>query len=207
MIIQEYKEKLFQEFKDKYVKNRFNNELSTISEKFKNNQEIIENELLSSFKENCKKAEKLQKENLKGKMKYIYFSFLRTNILESKGDWRIDFFDGRWFLDSEECSSDMDFVWIYEDFFKYINKLMDKRKEYGRAIREMDIEKIKLEESNKYNGIAMQILAQLINQFMECDEYKNIDKDEEIIFFAGEYMDDVVILYDGSKEQNEVETV
>ena len=71
----------------------------------------------------------------------------------------------------------------------------------------MDIEKIKLEESNKYNGIAMQILAQLINQFMECDEYKNIDKDEEIIFFAGEYMDDVVILYDGSKEQNEVETV
>ncbi|CAH0437506.1 Conserved hypothetical protein [Clostridium neonatale] len=84
---------------------------------------------------------------------------------------------------------------------------MDKRKEYGRAIREMDIEKIKLEESNKYNGIAMQILAQLINQFMECDEYKNIDKDEEIIFFAGEYMDDVVILYDGSKEQNEVETV
>ena len=53
----------------------------------------------------------------------------------------------------------------------------------------------------------MQILAQLINQFMECDEYKNIDKDEEIIFFAGEYMDDVVILYDGSKEQNEVETV
>lgn len=207
MIIQEDKEKLFQEFKDKYVNNIFNNEISIISEKFKNNQELIKNELLSSFKENCKKAEKLQKENLKGKIKYIYFSFLRTNIMGNKGNWRIDFFDGRWFLDNEECSSDMDFLWIYEDFFKYVNELMDKRKEYGRAIREMDVEKIKLNESNKYHGIAIQILANLINEFMECDEYKNIDKDEEILFFAGEYMDDIVILYDGSKGKNEVETV
>jgi len=82
-----------------------------------------------------------------------------------------------------------------------MEELQIKRKEYGRTITEMDIEKIKLKEGNKYHRLGIKILESVVKDFVECDEYKEMKKNDEISILAGEYCDEAVLIYETSKEK------
>ena len=201
MIIQENKEKILEEFKNKYVMNRFMNEISKINEIIEKKEKVIKDEILLNFNKVCENAKNLQNQNLKKEIKFIYISFLRTSLLENKGIYRIELFDENWFLDKEECSINLDFTFIYEDLFKHIDELQEKKKEYGRTITEMDIEKIKLKEGDKYHELIIRIFENMKNELMECENFKEMIKNEEFMIFAGEYMDEVELLYESSNEE------
>ena len=201
MIIQENKEKILEEFKNKYVMNRFMNEISKINEIIEKKEKVIKDEILLNFNKVCEKAKNLQNQNLKKEIKFIYISFLRTSLLENKGIYRIELFDENWFLDNEECSINLDFTFIYEDLFKHIDELQENKKEYGRTITEMDIEKIKLKEGDKYHELIIRIFENMKNELMECENFKEMIKNEEFMIFAGEYMDEVELLYESSNEE------
>ncbi|KFX57242.1 hypothetical protein FDC50_16310 [Clostridium botulinum] len=203
MIIPVDKEKVLQEFNEKYVKEMFNEEYSNIYEKFNNNKESIKKELINNFDNVCKIADSLQNKSLKGKIQYIYISYLRTNLMQNSGIYRIDMYDDKWFLDKEECRGNLDLSFIYEPLFKHSNELLEKRKEYGRTITEMDIEKIKVSEGNKYNGIAIDILESIVCDFLNCESYKEMKKSEEIMIFVGEYRDEVKIIYENSPSKED----
>ena len=196
MIIHVDKEKVLDEFKRKYVEGCFYEEASKIYEYFEENKDSIKKEILVSFREGCKKALEFQDTGVKGEVKFIYISYLRTSIMENKSTYRIDFFDDRWFMDKEECSVDLNMDFIYDQLFKHMEELNEKKSEYGRTITEMDIEKIKMKESEKYNKIALNILDGMVEDFIDCDEYKEMKKSDEIRIFAGEYMDTVRVLYE-----------
>ena len=203
MIIPVDKEKVLEEFKDKYVENRFKNEISKINEKLQKNEKIIKTEILLNFNKVCKNAKNLQNENLKKKIKFIYISFLRTSLLENKGIWRIDLFDENCFLDKEECSINLDFSFLYENLFNFIEELQEKKKEYGRTITEMDIEKIKLQEGDKYHKFVIKILEDTIKDLIECENFKEMNRHEELMIFAGEYKDEVELLYENEEINKE----
>jgi len=203
MIIPVDKEKVLEEFKDKYVENRFKNEISKINEKLQKNEKIIKTEILLNFNKVCKNAKNLQNENLKKKIKFIYISFLRTSLLENKGIWRIDLFDENWFLDKEECFINLDFSFLYESLFEHIKELQEKKKEYGRTITEMDIEKIKLQEGDKYHKFVIKILEDIVNELIECENFKEMKRHEELMIFAGEYKDEVELLYENEEINKE----
>ena len=207
MIIPVDKEKILQEFKDKYVNNRFINEIPKINEKIEKNEKVIKNEILLNFNKVCENAKRLQNENLKKKIKSIYISFLRTSLLENKGIWRIDLFDENWFLDKEECFINLDFSFIYEDLFNFIEELQEKKKEYGRSITEMDVEKIKLQEGDKYHKLIIKFFQNIISEIIECENFIKMNKQEELMIFAGEYMDEVELLYESLSEEMKKEEV
>lgn len=198
MIIHVDKEKVLDEFKRKYVEGRFYEQSSKIYEYFEENKESIKKEILISFREGCKRALELQSSGTKQDIKFIYISYLRTSIMENKGIYRIDFFDERWFMDKEECSVDFDMDFVYEPLFKHMEELNEKKSEYGRTITEMNIDKIKMKESERYNKIALNILDDMVEDFINIDEYKEMKKSDEIRIFAGEYMDKVRVLYENS---------
>lgn len=87
---------------------------------------------------------------------------------------------------------------------KHIEELKEKKSEYGRTITEMDIENIKLKEADRYNNIALRILDGLTDDFISCDEYKEMNKNEEIHIFAGGYMDKVRVLYESPSCEKEI---
>ena len=207
MIIPVDKEKILQEFKDKYVNNRFINEIPKINKKIEKNEKVIKNEILLNFNKVCENAKNLQNQNLKKEIKFIYISFLRTSLLENKGIWRIDLFDENWFLDKEECFINLDCTFIYEDLFSFIEELQVKKKEYGRTITEMDIEKIKLQEGDKYHNLIMRFFENKINELIECENFKEMNKHNELMIFTGEYMDEVELLYESSSEEMKKEEV
>lgn len=195
MIIQVDKEKLLREFEEKYVVDRYKNEFGKIIEKYKSDKDSIEKELISKFDLVCKEAIKLQGKELKGEVKYIYISLLRTSLLENKGEWRIDLYDEKWFLDKEECSINIDFDFLYDSFFSHMEELLKKKNQYGQDINDMDIEKIKLKEANKYHFLALELFKVMIEGFLESISYKEMRKKEDITIMAGEYMDATNIIY------------
>lgn len=201
MIIPVNKEKIMDEFKTKYVEGRFYGESPKIYEMFEDNKKSIIEELILKFKEVCKKAINMQEQDLKGEIKYIYISYLRTSLMQNSSICRIDLYDDKCFLDKEECFVNIELSFIYEPLFNHMEELQIKRKEYGRTITEVDIEKIKLKEGNKYHNLGIKILECIVNDFVECDEYKEMKKSDEISIFAGEYCDEAVIIYETSKEK------
>ncbi|MBU3134566.1 hypothetical protein KPL40_19340 [Clostridium gasigenes] len=195
MITQINKEELLAEFEEKYVANRWVNEFIQIDERYKNNTVAIEENLISKFDSVCKKVRDLQERNLKGEIKYIYFSLLRTSLLENKGQYRIDLYDENWFLDKEEDSINIDLDFIYTSLFKHMEELKEKKNEYGRNITDMDIENIMLQEAEKYHILAVEFLKGLIEKFINISSYEEIKKIEDIMILAGEYMDAKEIIY------------
>ena len=195
MIIQANKEKALKEFEEKYVHNRYITEFQKIIEKYKTDRESIKENLALKFNAVCTEAILLQKKELKGEIRYIHFSMLRTKILENKGQWRIDLYDKKWFLDKEGCAINIDLDFIYEPLFNHIKELSKKKKEYGRTIKEKDIQLIKLREANKYHGLALNVIRDMLQSFLECTAYKEMKKKEDIVIMAGEYMDDAITIY------------
>lgn len=196
MIIPVDKEKILHEFNEKYVIKRFEQETVKIYEKFENNKEELKGEILSKFKKVCTYAKELQEKALKGEIKYIYISYLRTSIVENKGVYRIDMYDDKWFLDKEECFINLSLDFIFEPLFAHVGELEGHKKEYGRNITSMDIERIRLKEGDKYHKLTIEILKSMINDFLECDEYESMKKHETIMILAGEYRDEAILLYE-----------
>ena len=202
-----YKEKILFEFLEKYVVNKWIHEFSQIDEKYKNNISVIEEELKSKFDSICKLGEELQNQGVKGEIKYIYFSFLRTSLLKNKGEFRIDLYDENWFLDKAECSINIELDFIYGSFFQHMKELKEKKKEYAhmkkvrstnmnfRVITDMDIEDIMLGEADKYHILAVEFMKEIIENLIEVPFYKKMKKLEEINIMAGEYMDASEIIY------------
>ncbi len=200
MIIQADKEKVLKEFQEKYVADKYKEEFTKIIEKYKTSREKIKENLTSKFNSVCKEAISLQEKELKGEITYIYFSMLRTRLLEDKGIWRIDLYDKKWFLDKEECSINIDLDFIYEPLFKHMEELSEKKKEYGRVIKEKDINLIKQREANKYNILAANVIIEMLQSFFECTSYNEMKKKEDMRIMISEYMGNSVMIY--SKENS-----
>lgn len=198
------KSKVLEELKDKYVGNDWIDNFFCIDEFYRENQKEIDENLLEELRKSCKKCSDMQG-NGKGKINYIYFSFLRTSIIQGKGEFRIDFYDEKWFLDNEECSLNIDLSFLYIKLFELKETLKDKKIFYGRVINDIDIEEIILDEADKYHILACEFLKDIItDKFLLLDEYKKIKKDNKIKIFIGEFMDYSEMIYEGSKESQEV---
>ena len=195
MIIYPDKEKLLEEFQEKYVTDKWVDKFLEADEMYKSDKAAIEKNLIIAFEEVCKQTVILQEKQLKGDIKYIYISLLRTSILENKGEYRIDLYDENWFLDKEESSINIDLNFIYVPLFDFVKELKEKKKEYGRTITDMDIENIMLREVYKFHVLAVEFLKGLIENLIKIYSYEEMKKAEDISILAGEYMDEAEIIY------------
>ena len=155
----------------------------------------IEENLFLSFEEVCKKVREFQEKKLKGEIKYIYFSLLRTKILEYKGEYRVDLYDENWFLDKKETSVNVDLNFLYVPLFDFMRELKEKKNEHGRIITDMDIEHIMLGEVNKFHVLAVEFLKNIFEKFVTIPAYEAMGKANDIKILAGEYMDEAEIIY------------
>ena len=198
------KEEVLQEFKKKYVDDIWVNEFIKNDEFYRDNKEEIDFKLRQKFDFICKKCIDMQKKNLKGEVNYIYFSLLRTSILEGRGEFRIDFYDENWFLDKEESSVNIELDFLYSTLFELESLLKNKKMEYGRTITEMDIEYIILDEADKYHILCAEFLKDMVKeQFINLPSYKEMKKSSNLKILVGEFMDETEIIYEENRKENE----
>ncbi|MBW6409682.1 hypothetical protein [Clostridium weizhouense] len=192
------KDKILEEFKVKYVDNNWVKDFIRIDEFYRNNKDDIDTKLIEKFNLVCEKCISMQKDNLKGQVAYIYFSFLRSSIIKKKGEVRIDLYDENWFLDKQECSINIELDFLYNSLFELESNLKNRKMEYGRTITDMDVEYIILDEADKYHILAVEFLKQLVSKFIEFDSYKIMKKSSNIKILAGELMDSAEIIYENN---------
>lgn len=193
------REEAIQDFMERYVIDRWQDEILAIDERYAKNKASIEKELTDAFVKVCHQAQLLQQQQRKGSIHYIYFSFLRTSILENKSIYRIDFYDENWFLDNEECCGHWDVDFIYHSLFQHMRELEEKRKAYARKVTAMDIEHFKLFEAFKYNMLVIEFIREQLPALLEQEAFKGVKCSEELHILAGEYMDQSEILYAGGE--------
>lgn len=189
------KKEMLKDFIEKYVLDRWYEELIVIDKRYRENKEDIEKELIYAFSTVCQNAVKLQEENKKGDIKYIYISFLRTSIMDNKSFYRIDAYDEKWFLDKEECCTYWNTDFVFNSLFTHMQELEEKKKEYARNITSIDIDRIKLLEALRYNTLVIEFMREMIPKLVEIEEYKKMNKSLEIRILAGEYMDISEVIY------------
>lgn len=198
------KEEVLKEFKNKYVDDMWVNDFIKNDEFYIANKEEIDSKLRQKFDFLCKKCIEMQNSNLKGEVNYIYFSLLRTSILEGKGEFRIDFYDENWFLDKEECSDNIELDFLYNTLFELESTLKSKKIEYGRTITEMDVEYIILDEADKYHILCGEFLKDMVKeQFINLPSYKEMKKSSNLKILVGEFMDETEIIYEENEKEIE----
>lgn len=189
------KKEIKEQFFIKHVAKRWQDEVFNIDERYSSDTNEIDNSIIFKFNSVCKNALLLQRDSLKGNIKYIYISFLRTSIMDNKAFYRIDLYDENWFLDKEECSTEIDLNFIFKSLFDHMCELENIKNEYGRTITSMDIDNIKFLEAGKYHVLAIEFLRSIVLRLIECSYYKEMNKDKDICIMVGEYMDRSEILY------------
>ncbi|MCB2342178.1 hypothetical protein [Clostridium estertheticum] len=111
-----------------YVVNTWFNDFLKIDEIYRSDNYVIDGNLVSAFNEVCKQAICLQDKQLKGEIRYIYFSLLRTSILENKGEYRVDLYDENWFLDKQESFINIDLNFIFASILSIWKNLRKRKK-------------------------------------------------------------------------------
>lgn len=187
--------KKVEKFYQDYIKNKWIEIFVELDKEYQKNLNVIINDVVRDFSKVCQRVIELQKRNEKGKVKYIYFSFLRTNILADNGDFRVDIYDENWFLDNKQCSGSIDMSFVFKYLFNFIEKIKKNSLENKISMSDIELEKIKLEESERYKILAIEYLKTIVLKMVEDEKYKQMIKEENIYIIAGEYMDECQLIY------------
>ncbi|HEX9062340.1 MAG TPA: pentapeptide repeat-containing protein [Clostridia bacterium] len=183
------REEALQHFKETYVSKKCNEKLFALEEFYQKNINELIPGLVEAFRQICIKAKKMQQENKKGKIGYITFSMLRTSIAEGKHKCLVEAFDGSWFLDFQECSTEYDASWAFKFLDELGTELEEKRRMYAGSITASDLERIKLLEAQKFNSYVISLARYVTPKMDVLKEYQELSKEDEFEIRAGEYHD------------------
>lgn len=165
---------------DSYVKEHFD--------------ELIE-KFVKCFQDYCAQISIMQNAGEKGKIAYIHFSVLRTNILLKKHELRIDAFDENWYMDALECS----YAYPISEIYSYLEKYSDEVEAlWSKSIGLNDFSDVYrkvFQESNYYLFFVAELIRLGMKKVVETEEYKAIKKAECFVVCIGGYMDKFDILY------------
>lgn len=190
------KDAALSDFLEKYVFNQWINDVVLIDDAYKERQEQIDRTLYEAFNDLLVKASTLHEQGNKGKIRYIYCSYLRTSVMENKADYRLDAYDSKWYLDLTECSSRWDPSFMFDPLFERMELIEQEKKHYARKITSMDIEEVKQIEGYKYHLLTKEFIKEQLPSIMEKCDFKSIIDDSGLIVAVGEYRDETEIVFE-----------
>jgi hypothetical protein len=189
------KQAAMHDFWQKHVLDRWQYDLIEIDQRYSEQKAGIENGFCQAFDALCTQAARQQEQGSKGEIHTIFFSFLRTSIMENSAAYRLDAHDENWFLDRTECTVAWEADFIFAPLFRRMTELEQVKSAYARKITSMDIERIKQSEAIKYHLLAVEFMKSMVPMLLECPGYRQMGKSLKICLLAGEYRDQCEVLY------------
>ncbi|PZM61938.1 hypothetical protein [Paenibacillus dendritiformis] len=193
------KEEAIQHFMDVFVATKKASKLLELEKYYRTHQEELVIGFLNSFREICQLIRRQQEEEQKGKIAYITYSMLRSELLANRGVCIIEAFDHRWYLDKEKCVSHYDASWAFQFLHELMRELEPERKRYAGLIHAADMDQIKLAEAVHFFRHVSSLAIHAVSQAIELDEYIAIEKHDGLEVRIGEYFDISEMIY---KEQS-----
>lgn len=184
------RETVLEAFLQEHVLERWVDDIPQIEENFFAHQEEIEASLLAAVAAVCEQATALQQEGRKGRIRYLYISWLRTRLMGGEGVYRIDAYDGHWLLDRVECSALWSADFVFEPLLRRMERWEQTIKGYARRMTVMDLEQIGQIEAVKYHHLAVSFLQSMAPLLVHSEALQKLDKEPGFTIFTGEYRDE-----------------
>lgn len=201
-------EKLVQDFITKHTAGWLEEDVPAMEREFLASKDHIIESLSASIRQLCLEASKQQAAGSKGPAAHLCISFLRTNILDDKWQYRLDLYDEKFYLDRSECTAnfEMDFVWKHlKTRLTQLSAIVNAGM-YANKIRERHINQVKLGMAEQYHQIAMICTKLVIEEAIKVPEYRDLPKVQNFKIAMGEYLDQNMLVYEEQfNEQDESE--
>ncbi|WP_068777097.1 hypothetical protein [Paenibacillus sp. FJAT-26967] len=201
MILFPDKVSALEDFLEKHVFHRWQDDLMTIDHTYKEQQADIEAGFVSVFDTVCRQAAGFQDQGGKGGIRYLYFSFMRTSLLDNRPCYRIEAYDENWFMDTADCMAEWQPDFIFDPLLLRMAALEETRKPYARRITSADLDRIKQIEAVKYHLLTAEFIRNMLPRLLACGGYERMSKSPKIAFLAGEYRDQCELLH-GSLDED-----
>lgn len=174
-------------------------DLLTSSEQY---MEDMTASLIKAVEAGCKQVRLLQDKQLKGEIRYIHFSLLRTRLREREACYRLDFYDEQWVLDEMECSVYWRAEPLFAPLFRQAEVWERELAGYARKVTLMDVERFLQIEAMPYHALAVEYLRASVPELIGLEDYVQMRKRPELGWLAGEYKDSCEIIWspEGDKE-------
>ncbi|HEY8463778.1 MAG TPA: pentapeptide repeat-containing protein [Bacillota bacterium] len=178
-----------QHFQANYVKGISQAKLLAVEAYFRQHREELAVDFINSFQAICHQAQTMQRQQAKGKIAYVHYSWLRTRILE--GDYRvlIQAYDNNWYLDRRECRAEYDAGWLWRFWQEFAAELEMKRRPYLNRITGADLERIILREAVNYSLYLVNLGRWALYRYETTNGYLEIEREAEFEVRLGEYRD------------------
>ncbi|MGC5327307.1 pentapeptide repeat-containing protein [Brevibacillus sp. SYSU BS000544] len=195
----------WQHFEEHTVRPKIQECLFAIEDYFQTNKEQLADRFIESFRQICNQITKQQTAGQKGKIGYINYSMLRTEILAGSDHYLIDANDRRWYFDKQECQWSYDASWAFRFLEQAAQELDEARKAYAGLITPPDIEQLLLREAKNINQYIVSLARYAMPDAVKIEEFQKIEIEEEWEVRVGEYLDlnEVVYKLDRSKKEAE----
>ncbi len=165
-------------------------EFAILSQEIKNGFEYekaeIRKDLSEALEEVFQKYKFMEERGETGDLKWIYFSFLRSSMMDDYPAYRIDFYDERDCYSYRECSGSWDFSFVFSRFRKLKEKIRDIFSCQSR-VKEYETDDMLYSFYEKFHLMAAELLGQLLQD--SWDDYFNIKKPAVIRVKEGELFD------------------
>ena len=201
------KEEVLKSFKETYVNEKSKQKLLYLEKYYQENKDELVDCFIKSFKEICLKIKEMQSKKKKGKIAYITYSMLRTEILEKDHIYLIEAHNDTWFFDYRECTGKYDASLLFNYLDEFETDLQEIRKTYMNQINAVDIEKIKLQEATKYNEYVIEIARHAMKKASLLKEFEDLEKEDVVEIRVDEYRDLSEIVYKEDITEKDAEEI
>ena len=144
-----------------------------------------------------KRADMLQKQQQKGKLQYLVFSFMQYGIYLDTLEMRIDALDDSFYLDEKESAEYYHPAFLQERYIEDLNFLQKKAGEKFIRLQNHERMDIKKEYAHFFQSILFRMLESLTAVIMESIADSGVLMADGFKIVFGEYMDNAIILYEG----------
>jgi len=159
------------------------------------NKEILAKQIVQAFDRLYQKIIMEQSSENKGKIQAINISLLKVGFKTREVNCIIEAFDEKWLFDNKPITYSFKLDKIFDEFYTLEDYLKEETKKYfGKSLKEQ-IEKNVLEQYEIAIYYFIELVRYSIEDILENEKFKLINKEEKFCIVAGEYRDKGLIVY------------
>lgn len=199
------REEALERFKEQEVKQRQLASLLALEAYFQTNKERLAEDFQRSFQTICRLIRNQQLVGEKKRIGHLSFSMLRTELIAGRSFYLVEATDKDWIFDQEPYLASYDASWAFSFLNGWISELAERMKTYMGTITLPDIERIKMEEAANYHQYVVSLARYALPRAVNCKEYIELEKEEELEIRIGEYFNCSEVVY--KEDQTEKDSV
>lgn len=146
-------------------------------------------EFLSHFRLLIQEVSAAQQRGAKGRIAYIQYSMLRTELLGGAMNILVEACDASWLLDQKPIRSSYSSQWAYECLERMLNDLREELPNYQGSVTAVELDRIMLQEATLVNRYLVHFIRNSCRALEDFEWNSLIDLDQIFEVRVGEYLD------------------